>query len=457
VRRANLFTRRDTRHDAEAWLQRHLPRGRVVGAEIYTKSRPGRPVPVRELFPLSKVEWRGIEHARSNGCAYVLRNATMTGRGAVNPFTGKLYADRADRLRAFLEESESLAAWSPLAPEGPVTLAFCNPELRLYGLHRAGEAIAVEALLPSPLLFVEDGTASRFPVGRGLGCPEGIRADPGTRRRLRVGGPAVPERTVYLLLRDTGSGGRVRVAGFGRRTAVTVEPGQTVAVTVRRPAWRPPLSRFETACVRAESPCRAWIEFDRWRAAAALRDRGAPDRALRLLSDGDAGNGCERLVRFLAMADLGQTPGADEEAWLRGALDLLAQAVALPPTRLRVNGVSGHAYDEFARVYLGARDRVYALSPGTGTGGEPLPGVLELPAGAWRLRAEVRGSPASAWETVDVAFVTDRPGLFDFRSAGLDTVPRECRNVEIAWALHDRLRETLGQLERALDAVGEAR
>ncbi len=443
TRRANLFTVRDTRHYAQDWLQSRFPRGTILGAEIYTKSRPGRPVPVPELEGLYKIEWRGLGHARKRGAEYLLRNATLPGRGAFNPFTGRLYERYERNLREFLGSSELLAAWSPFEPEDEVTFAFANPELRLYGLQRFREKLAFEAPLLAPCPVRAEGETGCSPVGRRLAELPAVLVD-ATPRRLVLGGPDYPRAGLFLVLRDGGEGAAVRVRALGRVMNLKPGKGETVAVPLAGLPLRPAVKRFESIRLKAAAGGRgtARAVFDRWHAAALLLEAGNPRGALRLLESPATVN--ERLVRFLAAAAAGVPPDPADLAQARETLRLLKEAVSLPSQDLRVNGVSGYYLDRFARLYLGDRDKVYRAA-------SPLPGVI-LPAGRWRLQAEVRGEDGAGWTPVSRELVTEREERLElpFRTGEWFAY----RNAEISWTLRDQLLHLQRRIERALACDG---
>ncbi len=458
TRRANLFTTCDTRHWAEDWLQRHFPRGTALGAEIYTKSRPGRPVPVPELEAISKIEWRGLDHARDVGASYLLRNATLPGRGAFNPFTGRLYGVYERNRREFLDDSELLAAWSPLGPEDETTFAFVNPELQLYGLRRYRERLSLEVPLLTPCLVPTDGEAGCFPLGRRLGGSAAIAVDPRTRR-LVIGGPELPPGGPFLVFVNRGPATVVRWRGRGRVETRPAAVGGAFAVPLTDLPFRSLVERFASIRVRTEraGAGAARVVFDRWQAAALLLDSGDPEGALELLETPTTPN--ELLVRFLAKVSAGIPPNVAEVKQARETLRLLERADGLSPRELRVNGVSGYYLEQFARIYLGKRDVVYPS-------GALREGVL-APSGRWHLRAEVRSEPGSDWTTVVEKLQADRQKWLDLFVSRLDdpgTVPGgefpQYRNAEIFWTLADQLANLRQRLVTALAAasppLGEA-
>lgn len=444
TRRANLFTFRDTRHYVQDWLQSRFPRGTILGAEIYTKSQPGRPVPVPELEGLYKIEWRGIGHARDRGVEYHLRNATLPGRGAFNPFTGRLYSQYERYRREFFDNSELLAAWSPFDPEDEVTFAFANPELRLYGLRRFRERLALEVPLLAPCPVRTEEETGCFPVGRRLAPPPAVLIDP-TPRSLVLGGPDYPRAGLFLVLRAGGEGAAVRVRALGRVMSLKPGKGETVAVPLAGLPLRPAVKRFESIRLKAAAGGRgtATVVFDRWHAAALLLEAGNPRRALTLLDSPETVN--ERLVRFLAAAAAGLPPDPADLDQAVETLRLLKEAVSMSSRDLRVNGVSGYYLDQFARLYLGERDRIYRAA-------SPPPGVI-LPAGRWRLQAEVRRGDGDEWTPVSRELVTGREELLD-PPGGLAAGFAEYRNAEISWTLRDQLLRLQRRVERALASAG---
>lgn len=440
TRRANLFTFRDTRHYAQDWLQSRFPRGTILGAEIYTKSQPGRPVPVPELEGLYKIEWRGIGHARDRGVEYLLRNATLPGRGAFNPFTGRLYSQYERYRREFFDNSELLAAWSPFNPEDEVTFAFANPELRLYGLRRFRERLALEVPLLAPCPVRTEEETGCFPVGRRLAPLPAVLIDP-TPRSLVIGGPDYPRSGLFLVLRGVGGGSAVRVRALGRVMTIDPEMGETVSVFLTGLPVRPAVKRFESIRLKAETVGRraARAVFDRWEAAALLLESGQPRDALRLLEDPETVN--ERLVRFLAAAEAGLSPHPADLAQARETTRLLREAASLTSRDLRVNGVSGYYLDRFARLYLGARDTACRAD-------SPPPGVL-LPAGRWRFRAEARREDDSGWTPVGMDLFIDHEEWLELPAGPVQGFV-EYRNAEIYWTLRDQLEYLRERIGRAL-------
>jgi hypothetical protein len=440
--RSSLFTRRDTRHFAQDWLQRSLPRGRVVGLEVYTKARPGQRVPVREIRALYKVEQEGLAAVRAEGCDYVLRNATMSGRGSVDPFTGRRYERLQRNLDAFLSETRRLAVWSPAPALGEVDFAFVNSTFELYALRPVPKPLAqLTVPLVSPLFLEPGEDAYCFPVGAGLGADLGL--DVSTEpRRFRVGGPPFP-RDVHVVLWSE-SGMRVRVNGLGVSRRVELTPGTAVSEHLKPSPWLPQTHAFrpiEIAPAREQPAgrrCMARICFDEAVAAAMVEEGGA--------------------------------------AATRATDDALARALELPPDEYTVNGINAGDYNELARLYLSERDGevVVPLRAPDGPGLPHHSGKVEfpvwLPRGTWHLRTQLRlssvdpkqtgsialrvrdhqgntlcdlespSAEADQWKDLDLELAVSRAGrlLLDFGGPAGACV--RLRNPELYWTLADRLR-----------------
>ena len=112
------------------WLKARAPLACRLAAESYAEAAccATRHEPIQ----IRKAEAQDLAFLRGQGADYLLRAASVSGRGLRHPLTGGLYPEYARNLEEFMAGSELLRAWAPLPPQAYTT--FASPVLELYGL-----------------------------------------------------------------------------------------------------------------------------------------------------------------------------------------------------------------------------------------------------------------------------------------------------------------------------------
>ena len=402
---ASIFGLRDMRLQARSWLRTHVPPDRCAGVEIY--ANPAHQRTFARDVNVFKMEFNGMEYALGEGCDYVIRNADSTGRGVFDQRTGRRFPAFQARFEDFLRRSELLAAWTPLGPEN-VKATFCSPTIQLYGLHRPREHTRFGAPLPQPALLSRAGHLAFFPRGSLLGSATMLELNR-YPRRIAIGGPEGQPEPAYLVLHTRERGTDIRIRGFGRRRRVSLEPYDMAVVPLVRPAYRPRFGRFEMLTLSTPPlrhivrvPCYARVAFSLNQALRIAWQLGYEDRVADLIEHSehpvDPAMAFELLVRAQRWEQAARLlPAAT------GLLERLGTALSAAPRELRVGGVNGFYYDEFARVHLGPvlDTAAIVLRPGAEEPAAdtppacrtPLPVPVWLPKGSYELSVELTASP----------------------------------------------------------------
>ena len=511
-RAAAVFGWRDTRLLAHDWLAARVPLACTLAAESYAEAAccATRHEPVQ----IRKAEAQGLEFMRGQGADYLLRSASVSGRGLRNPLTGELYPDYARNLGEFMSGSELLRAWAPLPPQAYTT--FASPALELYGLKRFKPEVvlALEPGQPALIGNADQNPAGRqtfFPVGRGLGCADCLLVDR-FERSIAVGGPAAPRAPVYLVLTTAERPAVVHYRMRGKSGKAALAPHDAAAVPLGRRGWgaRP----FEVVTLRAEPaedvvhiPCYARVAFSVSELARMFMDAGREDRLPEYFASEDLERELPPAEAFVLASRLGNESAAGRLAPAAAAArSALAGCAGLKPSEISVNEVNGFYYDEFARARLqepfdfacvnpaeeergggrlSAAVRTFDLEPAENAPdgpGQPIPyrQALTLPAlltrGSCTLAGEVMLRPAGAGAERDMELsVKDswgvesrlvlQPGEWSGFSVQLradraiqprlefsSPLPGQVRlkNMELRWSLSNTLASAAADLDLAL-------
>lgn len=357
LRVSALFGWKDTRLLAREWLQSRLPLESVLAAESYAEAACietwTSPLPVK------KIEYYGLTPLVEKGADYLLRAASISGRGLRHPLTGGLYPEPERLWRQFTAGSELLCSWSPLPPMGLAT--FMSPAIELYGLKRFTPAASVQVELPQPALIVNGdqnpvGRQTFFPVGHQLGCANALLIDR-LPQTIAVGGPERLTRPVYLVLNTMERGTTVKVEGFGTSTQAVLEPYDTAIVPLQRSKWRRCPKPFETITLATEPvqdvlyiPCFARMAFTVNEAARICLDTAREDRISKYFSKELLENELSPDMKCLAGSVLRPAEPEGQAALnLQGEIIRCLQADS---AAVSINGHSGYYYDQFARARL---------------------------------------------------------------------------------------------------------
>lgn len=370
---SSLFGWTDTRILAKQWLQAQMPSPRAIATENYAEpawADSGKP-PVN----IYKIEKNGLAILLEHNTDYLLRAASISGRGLRHPLTGCLYPSQQKLFDEFVLNSERLCVWAPLPPQGMAT--FVSPVMELYGLksfanNGAGNAtrLKIDLELPQPLWLNnyyegEKGRQTFFPVGHKLGAATGILID-GLPRTIAIGGPEMPQGPVYLVFNTAERPATVVVRGFGQTRRKALSPYDAAIVSLERSPWRPRFNQFEEITLRTEPvkdmlfiPCFARVAFSLSEAARICLDLGMDETVWKTFDEQDVEARCNPDVAYLLAVRSERWKLAQQldDAAARKAteLEMLLRAVADSPGAVCINGNSGYYYNEFARIRLNAQ------------------------------------------------------------------------------------------------------
>lgn len=385
VRVAGLFGWKDTRPMANEWLQIRMPPDGRLAVESYAEA--ACPPVINPPRNIRKVERDGVKQLAEGGSEYLLRAATISGRGLRHPLSGKLYPGAADKLREFDETSTLLCAWAPLPVRPPAALGaqrlragsairrgeiaggppqgqatFVSPVIELYGLKKFTPRISMRAELPRPALIVNSdrnrvGRWTFCPVGSGLGCADALLVD-SQPQTIAIGGPPQLTGPVYLVLNTFARPAVIHVRGFGLRRRVALAPYDTAVVPLQRSVWRPTVMPFENITLAAEPaedvlyiPCFARIAWTVSEAARICLETARADKIPEYFPEELLKRELTPDLRAILEARLGRADGARETAGLR---ERIKQCLQLEKQTVAINGLNGYYYDQFARARLQA-------------------------------------------------------------------------------------------------------
>jgi len=360
LRVASLFGWKDTRIQAMEWMQINLPIENRIAAEFYAAA--ACPATLNPPLVIRKIERDGVKPLIDSGVDYVLRAASISGRGFRHPLTGELYPVSADNLKQFMAGSTFLCSWAPLPPQGSAT--FISPVIELYGLRHFAPTISLQAELPQPALIVNTdqnpvGRQTFFPVGHGLGCASALLIDR-LPQTIAVSGPDQLSKPVYLVLNTLERPAVINVRGFGSRHKVVLEPYDTAVVPLKRSMWRSCAEPFEKITLKAEPvkdvlyiPCFARVAFTVSEAVRLCLDTAREDKITEYFSEELLERELSPDLKYIIGAKQGLGAMADRNKQPTNSLrDKLEKSLQADSSSVSINGVSGYYYEQFARVRL---------------------------------------------------------------------------------------------------------
>ena len=361
---ASLFGWKDTRLLAQSWLDVHGPHNRTVGTENYTE--PAFENTFARVIKIQKIERCGIDFPLSKNCDYMLRNATIGGRGLCDARTGSRYPEFQEFYDDAMRRSELLKIWAPLPP---TVGTFAGPEIQLYGLRRFTNTVDLDIELPQPLFLTQSGRPTFFEVGHRLGSAQGLDITQHPQI-FAVGGPNEPTNTLYVVLNTELRPADVRIDGFGKRRWIKLDPFDVRVVPLRRTGPFMTWKKYEAVKVRAKPvehigiiPCFLRVAFTPEEAIRICRELGRPDRALELAESLPELRGNAGLYPLAVETE--QWDLAEQlEPTARKNYDTLATTIDADPSTYRIHGTSGFYYDEFSSLRLYSNHEAKIHSPG---------------------------------------------------------------------------------------------
>ena len=413
-RTAALFGWKDTRLQAREWLQVHLPLGSRLAAESYAEA--SCPPTLAPPLGIRKVERDGLAPLRSYGADYLLRAASVSGRGNHHPITRELLPGAAANLEQLFSSGTLLCAWAPLAQGTLAT--FVSPVIELHGLRHFEPELLLRAALSCPALIVNAdqnnvGRVTFGPVGPGLGCDRALLVDR-LPQTIAIGGPARPGRPVYLVLTTAERSAVINVRGFGQRQKMSLAPYDAGLVRLERPERRLADMPYDTITLSADPvenmlyiPCYARVVFTAEEAVRIFLDNARADKIAQYFSEEDLARDLGPVMRPLAALrqDARKFSGPDA-AGLAAARRRVEAVLEAEPDAVAVNGISGYYYNQFARACLLPAGVHPAKEQRDGMQVQTMPLPFLAARGSYTLRGEVRlqWAEGPATSSVPVSF-----------------------------------------------------
>lgn len=345
----------DPRIQALRWLYCHAPLQQKAGIEAYT-------VPTCRLFdegcPVEQVEWLTPDRRAQMSMVYLLRNVSACGRGTMDPRTGSLYPNYAANLANFKQKAHLLCEWGPREPN----FAFVGHQIEWWDARMDKIDLAIRTPMFRPALM-DHAPSVMVPLSVSeVGSSPGLFVDT-TPRSLVVSGSSATRRSIYVVLQTKERAGDVVVNGMGDRHVVHLDPYDVKVVEVRRPWYWPRVSEYDEITIRVRRqphveylPCYAQAVTDVRDVALLLYQKGYPDHALEWLTKSPT-DPEEAWLGYVCAVDQGQWELADRyEALARKFLVDFEKIKNLAPEQLLLNGCSGAAYRDHARIRLPLMD-----------------------------------------------------------------------------------------------------
>ncbi|MBA4386368.1 MAG: hypothetical protein C0404_00195 [Verrucomicrobia bacterium] len=356
----SIFAWKDTRVLAREWMQQRIPRGSVIAAEHY--SEPALPDTGKEPVAAYKIEREGLFHVRSADGKYLLRTATIDGRGLRDPITGKLRPEFQAKFDKFARNSELLASFATLPPAGAAT--FVSPTIELYGLERFNSTnlLNVELSQPfytSPSSRTGDMQPTIFRIGHRLGGSTAVELSR-TPTTIGIGGPGAGPAEIYVVLSSRESAARARIKGLGRILTTSLGPYDAKVLRITRFRFHASPDRFDKLTVsllagarQGRSGCFVRVAFSRGEAAGMCADMNRHDLVSYVLAQGDPQDALDPVLHYIHLVETRQwTEAGRARPAAESAAEFVKRCAAAAPAGVRINGNSGHFYNQFARIAL---------------------------------------------------------------------------------------------------------
>ena len=401
LRFSSLCVYPEPRIQAMKWLYTHAPLDAPVGIEEYT-------VPPCRLFgsacDIRQVEWLTPRQQADSAMQYLLRNETSNGRGTVNPKTHGLYPEYAGNLARFQKKARLLCQWGPAAP----SYHFVGNRIEWWDAKPAAPTLDLGLPVFRPTLVRDEDDVACLMTECGVGSVSGMFVDTAPRCFV-VSGAKEARRRLYVVLQTEERGGEIEINGMGDRHTVKLAPYDVAVVAVKRPWYMPRTSEYDVISVRAKArnhfrylPCYAQVAPDPRTVALFLYQKGYPGEAMKWLGDD------ESWLRYAGAVESGDWPQAArlEPSARRtlGQLETVRKAFAggVSPNELLINGCSGEAYRDHARIRL----------PGLDAGRDGL--AMDVPPALIRLLPDEEGRVFSGRITLPVRLA---PGHYTIRGS----------------------------------------
>jgi len=358
---ASIFSWKDTRPLAAEWVYRHAPALFPVAAEQYatdvlTQNHDA-------AIEIKKIEKQGLAVITNQGCRYVLRTASIHGRGLRHPLTGELYPEPQKKFDAFLAHSERLCAWSTLPPEGQAT--FLSPSIELYGIRPSEprQRLTLPLVQPAWVGNRTDHLAGRqtfFYEGYDLGGLQGVMLDR-MPRVMAIGGPldsaaSAPILVITTYERPT----EVSVKGWFSKQTVPLAPYDLKIIPLPAPRhglYHPP---FETLTLTADShpdvtyiPCFVRMVWNLNEAARLCLNANKAPALFQVYAESNLCQRLEPALLYRLAVQAGRWELADRlEPTVIPMIQHLDHLLSASPDSIALRSCSSYFYDDFARIRL---------------------------------------------------------------------------------------------------------
>lgn len=391
---ASCFQYRDSRAEAQNWLDRSLPADMPVGFDAYV-GQSARAVDC-EAVELSGLpyKWEGCPTLPDGGGSlrYYVENVGFTGRMPVCDLkTGRVKREVRQNYADYMASVFPLKVWS--VPQPSLRPSFGQPIVRLVGLGRPGDGtIDIPIGYERPILLLPDGRDlyDSFEAN-GLGANCALHTV-GKRSTARVSFDLGPRWLVTRMLAGD-QPVRIKREGLTTRKKDALQPGGAVAARLRPAfmarlfpkAWYFNQMRCRMRGDDQATVCASFLARSAADAARELRAGGDPNGALELLRVHGVTDGPAKVEAFLAASAAGVAPDDDWTSAAQDALRACEKAAKggadSAKAGISLCGTPLEYADDFARV----RVKDFKMAPG-----QRLP--VFLPAGRYDVTISVRYS-----------------------------------------------------------------
>jgi len=484
LKSASIFAWPDPRVVAKEWLKIHMPNDCIMGFGPYTdpafRQKTGRMVSMENVERLSGPDIRNMN------LSYIVRNPAIHGRGTINPLTDVRFPQYDPNWDEFVRGFQRIWLWTTL--EQPKFLFGCAP-IECWGVRHGFPVISENILFFQPGCMTKSMDGSMWSMGGSLGSVKMVEV---TRhaRDLVVGGPAAPDRPVYILLQTLERGAVVRVKGLGQSHRIELPPYTVEVVILKRSWYLPRCSAYDVVNVCAEPekyilgiPCFAEILTDESAVMCRLLQKGYPDKVQAFLASENQKNISDRMLwpAFTAATEEGNwalAGGLYQRA--ERLLGRLREASTNSSERMEFCGINGVSYDDYGRVRMEAvAINLVPDKPGSPERTHIVRDVIlpvRVARGNYLLSFSVQMAVAEALNTGNVSVAVSVEGG-ESREVLLDAESRRqvslslrveketdlrltftapcagsiaMQDIELRWSLHDMIRSVDVELCRAL-------
>ena len=360
ARVSSAFTEIETHRAAERWLGLCAPRHSRFGLEPYALVGVGivrrpdaEPTDVRHR--ISKLESYDANAWADLSLDYFVRSPDRRGRYAFNPLTGRRFPKDQSRYDAILADAVPLRSWRASPNDHP---KFSQVSLELYGRSDGVPVVADVPVLPSAPLFVFGNSFGTRAMRVGADSPHvgPVEAVQLTRRKVTVAFDPLPKGERYYAVAmnfDPEHSSRVSWTRGFEPASTTIPPNGAALFTSTSSLYSPwrtvAESRVRSNLDGQEALNLVAVTADRALAESLLRRHGAPEAAVSLGRDAEAGTPAAA-ESLLAASDQAAARGVLGPV-CTAAISALGGEAVVPGIML--GGLPLRIQDDFSRICLG--------------------------------------------------------------------------------------------------------